>query len=683
MTLGQDLKASSAEYESTQGGAADAILRLAIYDEGPAHTKPEEHPERSVRMIFPEIIDASCKPWLSQLTSLVGRHPGEILYVGRAGDRLHTELTAAGRVVTVIDPFDRTLLAGDLLASRYGVIVVPGLAFAAWSRTRGREDFLALVSERLTADGLIVADLPNPDLWDRPAPADPARIVITRNPDGNIDVLDAGESSGHRWNWVDVKVDEVCDLEPLLVSNGFVETYRTPSASASSLSRMYTFKRRNGAPLCHPFSPLTVSGTPGRVLVLTEGSGCRIRDVDGKEYIDACGGLWNTHLGLGNSEVIEAITAQLHRLSYATLFAERGHESAATLARELIAVAPYPMQWVCYTGSGSESTEVALRIAGYYQLLAGRKDRKRIAYLDESYHGCFAASSCVSGLMPYRSMTAGAVASVALPTPNPDKCPPGTSYDAFALLCADALEEQAKAGGMAAFIVEPVLGSAGVVIPPKAYFERIRAICDRYDIVLIVDEVATGFGRTGYWFACEYYDLRPDILLLAKGINSGYAPMGAVLFSAAIGEQFAARGMPLPHGSTTNGNPLCCAAALATLKILERDRLVERAAEMGAFLMSTLGELSDLQCVKEVRGLGLMCALVLQQVDGALATPLQVYELTKRLQTAGILIYPTATTLTLAPALVVTREEIALIAAKMRDVLAAVRLEGGQIASAS
>jgi adenosylmethionine-8-amino-7-oxononanoate aminotransferase len=692
MSLGQELKA---QYEGTQGGGAEAILRLAIQNESPVHAKLEEHPECSVSMIFPEIIDASCKPWLSQLTSILGRYPGEILYIGRAGDRLHTELTATSRVVTVIDPFEQTVAAEHDLASRYGVIVVPGLAFAAWSRNRGREDFLALVSERLTADGLIVADLPNPALWDQPvtAPdrsdigrADPACIVIRVDPDGNIDVLDgkrggpgAGESSGDRWHWVDVKVDEVCDLEPLLASNGFVETYRTPSVAGSSVARMYAFKRRNGAPLCHPFSPLTVSGTPGRVLVLAEGRGCRVRDVEGKEYIDGCGGLWNTHLGLGNSEVIEAITAQLHRLSYATLFAERGHESAATLARELIALAPYPMQWVCYTGSGSESTEVALRIAGYYQLLAGRKDRKRIAYLDESYHGCFAASSCVSGLMPFRSMTAGAVSSVALPTPNPDKCPPGTSYDAFALLCADALEEQAKAGGMAAFIVEPILGSAGVVIPPKAYFERIRAICDRYDILLIVDEVATGFGRTGHWFACEHYDLRPDILIVAKGINSGYAPMGAVLFSAAIGEQFAARGMPLPHGSTTNGNPLCCAAALATLRILERDRLVERAAEMGAFLMSTVGALSDLECVKEVRGLGLMGAVVLQQADGTPATPLQVYEITKRLQTAGILIYPTATTLTLAPALVVTREEIALIAAKMRDVLAAVRLDGGQI----
>src|SRR3954454_9844730 len=126
MIEGQELKASKAQYEGTQGGAADAILRLAIYNESPVHTKLEEYPERSVRMIFPEIIDASCKPWLSQLTSILGRYPGEILYVGRAGDRLHTELTATGRVVTVIDPFDRTFPADDHLASRYGVIVVPG-----------------------------------------------------------------------------------------------------------------------------------------------------------------------------------------------------------------------------------------------------------------------------------------------------------------------------------------------------------------------------------------------------------------------------------------------------------------------------------------------------------------------------------------------------------------------------
>jgi adenosylmethionine-8-amino-7-oxononanoate aminotransferase len=693
-----ELKESKTPFDAPLGGTATATLRLAINDKSAVRTELEDRPNLCGGVIFPEFIDAAFRSWLPQLTSLLGRYPGEILYVGRAGDRIHAELRAASRIVTVMDPSDGTPLADDLVKSRYAVIVVPGLAFVAWNRNRQKEDFLDLVLESLREDGLIVADLPNPALWNHSVTAaDRSDIgnedtgyvaVITRDSEGNIDVLNgkppgADEFPSEHWAWVDVKVEEICELERLLLSRGFVETYRTPSTAGSSVARMYAFKRRNHTPLCYPFSPLTLAGESGRVLVLTEGHGCKVRDAEGKEYIDACGGLWNTHLGLGNTEIIEAITAQLHRLSYGTLFAERTHQPALTLARELIALAPYPMERVCYTGSGSECTEVALRIAGYYQRLVGRKDRTRVAYLDESYHGSFAASSCVSALMPFRVVTAGAVSSVPLPTPNPDKCPEGIDYDAFALQCAQAFEEQAKANDIAAFIVEPILASAGVVIPPKAYFERIRAICDQYDIVLIVDEVATGFGRTGHWFACEHYNLRPDIITVAKGINSGYELLGAVLFSVAIEEQFAARGMPLPHGSTNNGHPMCCAAALANLQIFKRERIIERAAEMGTALMCTLEELSDIECVKEVRGLGLMCAVVLQQSDGSHPTPLQIYEIMKRLEKAGVLIYPSATTLTVSPALVVTREEIALIATKMRQVLAGVRLSAGQVTDRS
>lgn len=695
MNLEQELKAPQALSDGMQGGAVDGTLRLALANEDPEHAEGEVRSASSIGRIFGEITDASFKPWLAQLKSLLDRHQGDVLYIGRAGDLVHTELEAAERDVRVLDPFDESPGLEEV-ASTYGVIVVPGLAFAAWGRNRRKEDFQALVSDHLADGGLIVTDFPDPSLWKGSGvTADGAgngngdlagMVTITRDPEGNLDVLDpSGEPSGASaspadgWETVDVKAGEVGDLERLLVSAGLVETYRTPSASDGSVARMYAFKRQNRAPLCHPFSPLTVSGSPGRVLVLTEGEGCKVRDAEGKEYVDACGGLWNLHLGLGNTEVIDAITAQLKKLSFGTLFAERGNQPALDLATKLIELAPYPMQWVCLTGSGSESTEVAMRVASYYHVLAGRKDQKRIAYLDESYHGSFAASTCVSGLNPFRRLAEGAVPSFALPTPNPAKCPEGVDYETFAVQCADALEEEAKAGDVAAFIVEPILGSAGVLIPPKVYFDRIRAICDRYEIVLIADEVATGFGRTGRWFACEHFELRPDIVTVAKGINSGYAPLGAVLFSAAIGEQFNARGVPLPHGSTYNGHPMCCASAIANLNVIERDGLVERSAEMGELLMDALGELSDLECTKEVRGLGLMCSVVLQQADGTPPAPLQVYDLYKRLQAAGVLVYPAPAGFSVTPALIVSPEEIALIASRIKDVVASVRLSDGAV----
>src|SRR5438552_5246765 len=166
-----------------------------------------------------------------------------------------------------------------------------------------------------------------------------------------------------------------------------------------------------------------------------------------------------------------------------------------------------------------------------------------------------------------------------IPTPNSLRCPPNVSYDEFALSCADALEERAATGNVAAFIVEPVLGSAGVVIPPAAYFQRIEQICRKHKILLVLDEVATGFGRTGRWFAAEHYELKPDVLLISKGMNSGYLPIGAVLFSAEIGEALTKSNFPVLHASTYNGHPACCAAALANLNLMRRDHLVERAAE--------------------------------------------------------------------------------------------------------
>jgi putrescine aminotransferase len=432
--------------------------------------------------------------------------------------------------------------------------------------------------------------------------------------------------------------------------------------------------------LCHPFSPLTLGTDANPVLMLTDGAGCTVRDSDGNEYIDAGGGLWNTHVGLGNTEIIEAITAQLHRLSYGSLFMGRGNEPAAELARVLRSMTPDSLRWVYLTGSGSESTELALRLAVLYQLLRGQKQRKQIVYLDESYHGSFAGSISVSGLIPLRELyQQGEPVNTSIPAPNPLRCPPGQSYAEFAVTCADALEEKARQGDVAAFIVEPVLGSAGIVIPPREYFERISAICKQYDILLIADEVATGFGRTGVWFACEHYGLEPDILLLAKGINSGYLPLGAVLFSEAIGERFIKSQVPLMHGSTYNGHPVTCASALANLEIMRRERLVERSASVGAYFKRSLETLRDMPCVGEVRGLGLMLAVVLLQEDGTPATIMQMFAIMKKLQALGILAHIEKCTMLFCPALIITEAEIDRIVAAVREVLSSVRLTAGEV----
>jgi putrescine aminotransferase len=432
-------------------------------------------------------------------------------------------------------------------------------------------------------------------------------------------------------------------------------------------------------PLCHPNQLL--SGLEQQVMILVEGKGCVVRDQKGKEYIDASGGLWNTYCGLGQQEIINAITKQLQQLSYATLFALRGNQPALDLARELVAMAPAPLQWAYMTGSGSESVELGIKIARLYHMLKGRKNNKEIVYLDESYHGTFFGSMTISGLIPLKEYFGPMLPGTsAIPAPNPLRCPANMSYHEFAMSCADALEEKAAAGNVAAFIVEPVLGSAGVVIPPAAYFQRIEQICRKHRILLVLDEVATGFGRTGRWFAAEHYDLRPDVLLLSKGMNSGYLPLGAVLFSAEIGEVLTRSNFPILHASTYNGHPACCAASLATLNLMRREHLVERAAESGSYFEEQLRRLLlDLPMVKEIRAIGLMLAVVFAQEDGTPAVPAQIQQLYSALQQAGVLGYVGLSALTFCPALVITPQQIDTVVERLHTVLTGVRLRDGNV----
>jgi len=420
-----------------------------------------------------------------------------------------------------------------------------------------------------------------------------------------------------------------------------------------------------------------------RVTILVEGKGCKVKDNHGKEYIDASGGLWNTHCGLGNAEISRAISDQLAKLSYGTLFAWRGNKPALDLARELAALAPGPLEWVYLTGSGSESVELAVKIARLYYRLRGKDKQGDIVYLDESYHGTFFGSMSVSGLARQTEVGPLLPGVSSISTPNIERCPQDMLYTDFALSCARELEDKAIEGGVAAFIVEPIIASAGVVIPPVEYFRRVQEICRQFDILLILDEVATGFGRTGRWFAAEHYDLHPDILLVSKGLTSGYLPLGAVLFSEGIGSLFMKHGAGLCHGSTNNGHPVCCAAALETIRVIRRDRLVERSAEMGHYFRMRLEELTSLPTVSGVRSMGLMLGLVLTQDDGSPATLRQRFHVFRSLQEEGILAYLAGNSLVFCPAFVIAREEIDIIVQRLLRVLSSISFRGGIVETPS
>lgn len=440
-----------------------------------------------------------------------------------------------------------------------------------------------------------------------------------------------------------------------------------------SLRRTFVRCRRrkaNAYPLWHPHLP---RGNPGRdVLTLVAGQGCEVEDVSGRRYLDASGGLWSVQCGLGHPRIVSAVSKQLERLSYGTLFMNRGNDAALALARELVALAPAPLEWVYLTGSGSESVELALKLARLFQTLEGRPDKKGVLYLDASYHGTFFGSMGVTGLTEGKDAFGPLLPGLSpVPVPIPERVPQGTSFEAHAESCARVLETMLDHAGdrVAALVLEPVLGSAGVVVPPRAWVGRVQQACRAHDVLLIADEVATGFGRTGRWFASEHLGLRSDVMLLSKGIDSGYLPLGAVLFSSRIGERLIASGSGIGHGSSHNGNPACCAAALATIEVLRSERLVERSERLGSVFAERLERLKGHPRVGAVRGLGLMRFVGLLDETGAPLDPAGVRAVLRAMQERGVLAYPALSGLIFMPALVIAPEQIEAIAACLEGAL--------------
>lgn len=479
------------------------------------------------------------------------------------------------------------------------------------------------------------------------------------------------------------------ELERTLEEAGFIvaEKRKTPQPMGNTVATraLYICEPRGAVkyPLWHPYLPMNHAAE--QVKVLVEGHGCKVRDDRGREYIDASGGLWSTQCGLGQPEIIEAVHEQLRRLSYGTLFALRSNEPAIELSRRLVELAPGALTRAYLTCSGSESVELAMKLSRLYFHLRGQPEKHEIVYLDESYHGTYYGSMGVTGLYVQKERLAPhlpGLSSVAAPHPN--RCPAGESFESYSLRCAAELEQRIveRGGKVAAFIMEPVLGSAGVVVPPQEYFDAVQRICRKHDVLLLLDEVATGFGRTGSWFAAERFGLRPDMLLLSKGINSGYLPLGAVLFGEQIARELLGKQVGIGHGSSANGNPACCAAALATLRVIERDGLIERGAQIGDYFRARLERLRQYPSVRDVRGLGLMLAVELAQEQGggpAPLSPAQLGAVYEAMMDGGILPYPFASGFSFLPALTITREEVDAIADRLETILAGTVFRDGTV----
>jgi adenosylmethionine-8-amino-7-oxononanoate aminotransferase len=426
--------------------------------------------------------------------------------------------------------------------------------------------------------------------------------------------------------------------------------------------------QRDRRVLIHPYLP----GAVDERIVMTEGSGCRLRDADGREYLDATGGLWLAQIGHGRAEIAEVAAQQMQRLEYFTSFWEFSNERAIELAERLVGLAPQSISRVYFTSGGSESNEAALRMARYVQYRRGRTGRDWILARRNSYHGIGYGSGSASGFPVYHEGFGPMLPHVrhlTPPWPYRSELFDGRDPTDF---CLDELErtiQELGADSIAAMIGEPIMGVGGMIVPPDDYWPRVRQLLHAHDILLIFDEVVTGFGRTGSWFAAQHFGVEPDMIVTAKGITSGYFPLGAVLVSEEVAHDLSSdHGFPV--GFTYNGHPTGCAVALRNLAIIEREGLLDRARDTGARLLDRLSPLEELAVVGEVRGAGMMLGIELVS-DKRTRQPLSMHSAPHDVirRETGVLVRDCAHTLVMSPPLVMTEDEADEAVAGVRSVL--------------
>ncbi|MEM7535436.1 MAG: aminotransferase [Chloroflexota bacterium] len=423
--------------------------------------------------------------------------------------------------------------------------------------------------------------------------------------------------------------------------------------------------------LMHPFTHIASHLDTGPK-VMQKSNGIYVTDNQSKEYIDGISGLWCVNAGWGRHEIIDAITEQAHQMAYYHSFSSMGNEPSIQLADKLVPIAPGNMSHVFFGQSGSDANDTIIKLVWYYNNVLGRPEKKKIISRWRSYHGVTIA---VAGLTGMASVHNGF--DVPLPFIRHVSTPyyyrnaeAGMSEEEYSAHLADELEQLILDEGpdtVGAFIAEPMIGSGGVITPPKGYFQAIQAVLCKYDVLMIADEVICGFGRCGTMFGSESFGITPDLVSIAKGMTSGYMPMSGAFVSNEIWDVMV-EGSPsfgaFAHGYTHSGHPMSAAAALANLAIFERENLVEKSATMGAYLHRRMREeFADRPYVGDVRGKGMAVAVEFV-VDKATKEPFDLNlalagKMAAFCMEEGLIAraLPYLTAISLAPPLVMTEAE--------------------------
>jgi putrescine---pyruvate transaminase len=417
----------------------------------------------------------------------------------------------------------------------------------------------------------------------------------------------------------------------------------------------------------HPTSSIKEQQENGPAAIFKEGHGIYVTDINGKTYIEGMASLWNVNVGYGRKELAQAAKEQMEKLAFSSCFATFSNEPAIRLAAKIAEITPGDLSAVFFTSGGSESNDTAYKLVRHYWKLKGYPNKTKIISRKKAYHGVAIGATSATGIQDFQNMTTALA-------------PEFIHADTFSVDSVREIIEREGAENIAAFIAEPVQGAGGVNIPPNGYFQEIRKICDENNILFIADEVITGFGRTGKMFACEHWNVVPDVMLIAKGITSGYIPLGAVVIREKLHRDLIQLSEgTLLHGFTYSGHPTACAVALRNIQIIEEENLVENSRLMGEELHKQLKMLqSEFPIVGEVRSLGLIGALEIvknkqtnERFEKKLA-PIIINEARQRGLILRTVTFNDADTIVFSPPLIINKREIEKMFQILRDSMIAV-----------
>lgn len=426
----------------------------------------------------------------------------------------------------------------------------------------------------------------------------------------------------------------------------------------------------------HPITPLKDQQERGPDIIFKSAEGIRVQDVEGNEFIDGVSALWNVNVGYGRKELAEAASSQIQNLSYASSFFNQSHEVVIRLAEKLAEVAPGDLDVSFFTSGGSESNETAFKIVRHYWKLKGRPEKSKIIGLYNGYHGVAMGTTSATGVDHFKNMITEIAPGFFHAIPHLLEAEQGDKSHPNYDQSIRGIIEREGADTIAAIILEPVQGVGGVNIPPNGYMQALRKLCDENDIMLITDEIITGFGRTGEMFGVDNWDVVPDLMCMAKGITSGYIQLGAVMMSSKLRDELTELSEgPMFHGFTYSGHPTACAVALRNIQIIEEERLVENARKMGEKMFEGLEYIEDkFKTTGSARALGLLGAIQFykdpdtkENFDPELGVAEHVIAECKK---RGLILRPLAFGMdaaAVAPPLVVNEQDVELIIEKLAD----------------